>query len=153
RCAARCPRAACARLTLHREFACAILIDPQGRYLLQRRDNDPNIIYPGRIGLFGGHREGGETFLECVVREVHEETGYLAEPEEFDLLGCYSGRDREIPEATVVSHYYALRNVPVDSLNVTEGSLIIAEAAELDSLAPEFAPAATTAFEMLLAGG
>ena len=42
----------------HREIACAILIDPQGRFLLQRRDDAPNILYPGKIGLFGGHREG-----------------------------------------------------------------------------------------------
>jgi len=62
----------------HREIACAILIDLQGRFLLQRRDNVPNILYPGKIGLFGGHREGEETFLGCVVREVFEETGYLA---------------------------------------------------------------------------
>jgi len=125
-------------------------MDPRGRYLLQRRDNDPNIIYPGRIGLFGGHREGSETFLECVVREVHEETGFLAEPKEFELLGSYSGPDREIPGATVVGHYYVLRNITVDSLNVTEGSLVIVGSTELASLAHEFAPAATTAFGMLL---
>jgi 8-oxo-dGTP pyrophosphatase MutT (NUDIX family) len=150
RCGNDDPRPGGAHLTLHREVACAILIDPQGRYLLQRRDNDPNIIYPGRIGLFGGHREGGETFLECVCREVHEETGYLATPKEFELLGSYSVPDREIPEATVVGHYYLLRNGPVDFLNVTEGSLIIVVGAELDSLALEFAPSATTAFGMLL---
>ncbi len=56
----------------HREIACAVLVDPHGRFLLQRRDNVPNILYPGKIGLFGGHREGEETFLECVVREVSE---------------------------------------------------------------------------------
>jgi 8-oxo-dGTP diphosphatase len=53
----------------HREVACAILIDRDGRFLLQRRDNDPNILYPGKIGLFGGHREVDETFLACVVRK------------------------------------------------------------------------------------
>jgi 8-oxo-dGTP pyrophosphatase MutT (NUDIX family) len=88
--------------------------------------------------------------LECVVREVHEETGHLANPKEFELLGSYSGPDREILGATVVGHYYVLRNVPVDSLNVTEGSLVIAGSTELDPLAHEFAPSATTAFGMLL---
>jgi 8-oxo-dGTP diphosphatase len=69
-----------------REIACAILIDLEGRFLLQRRDNVVNILYPGKIGLFGGHREGDETFLECVVREVREETSYLASPEQFQHL-------------------------------------------------------------------
>ena len=30
----------------HREIACAILIDLEGRFLLQRRDDVPNILYP-----------------------------------------------------------------------------------------------------------
>ena len=95
----------------HREIACAVLLDPQGRFLLQRRDNVPNILYPGRIGLFGGHREGEETFLECVVREVSEETGYLAPPERFEHLGSYIGPDLEVPDATVAGFYYVLRGV------------------------------------------
>ncbi len=84
----------------HREIACAVLIDPHGRFLLQLRDDVPNILYPGKIGLFGGHREGDETFLECVVREVHEETGYLAPPERFEHLGSYIG-----PEAASTAAY------------------------------------------------
>jgi hypothetical protein len=38
--------------------------------LLQRRDNVSSIEQPGKIGLFGGHRKCGETFLECVVRKT-----------------------------------------------------------------------------------
>ena len=106
------------------------LIDPHGRYLPQRRDSNPNILYPGKIGLFGGHREGAETFLGCVVREVYEEAGYLAGPDQFEHLGTNIGPDREIQGATVVGHYL-LRNVLADSLNVTEGSLIIVRSEEL----------------------
>ena len=61
---------------IHRETSGAILIDSLGRFLFQQRDNNPEILYPGMIGLFGGHREGNETFLECVVREIHEEISY-----------------------------------------------------------------------------
>jgi hypothetical protein len=43
------------------EFACAILIDSQARLLLQQRDNIPGIMFPGKVGLFGGSREGNET--------------------------------------------------------------------------------------------
>jgi 8-oxo-dGTP diphosphatase len=55
----------------------ALLIDTSGRFLFQQRDDIPDILHPGKIGLFGGHREGAETALQCVCREVHEETGSL----------------------------------------------------------------------------
>jgi 8-oxo-dGTP pyrophosphatase MutT (NUDIX family) len=58
----------------HRDISLAILIDSQGRFLFQQRDDVPGIVAQGKIGHFGGHREGNETFLECVVREVQEET-------------------------------------------------------------------------------
>ena len=137
----------------HREVACAILIDRDGRILLQRRDNDPNILYPGKIGLFGGHREVDETFLGCVVREVYEETGYLAPPERFQHLGSYVGPDSEVPGASVAGEYYVLRDVPADALVVTEGSLLIVERNDLIVRAPQFAPSATAAFGMLISKG
>jgi 8-oxo-dGTP diphosphatase len=133
----------------HREIACAILIDTSGRYLLQRRDDDPNILYPGKIGLFGGHREGNESFSECVVREVHEETGYLAAPARFEHLGSYAGRDIEASNATLAGEYYLLRDVPIEAVTVTEGSLLIAEPRSLSSLAKDFAPSVTMAFGLL----
>lgn len=63
-----------------REGASAIIIDGRGNFLLQRRDNIPGIICPGMIGLFGGHREGGETFIQCIVRELREELSCPLEP-------------------------------------------------------------------------
>ena len=53
-----------------REGAAAILISTDGRLLLQLRDDLPEVSDPGKIGLFGGAREGDESFLDCVVREV-----------------------------------------------------------------------------------
>lgn len=47
-----------------REIACTILLDTFGRLLLQQRDNNPEIIHPGKISLFGGHREGSENYLQ-----------------------------------------------------------------------------------------
>jgi 8-oxo-dGTP diphosphatase len=58
-----------------REGTAAILISTDGRLLFQLRDNIPDIPDPGKLDFFGGGREGDESFLECVVREVHEETG------------------------------------------------------------------------------
>jgi 8-oxo-dGTP diphosphatase len=76
---------------IHRETSGAILIDSLGRFLFQQRDNNPEILYPGMIGLFGGHREGNETFLECVVREIYEEISCFLPSERFAHLTSYTG--------------------------------------------------------------
>ena len=73
-------------MTLAREIACAVLLDTRGYFIMQRRDNIPDIVYPGMISLFGGHREENESFLECVAREISEELTYVIPPEDFTHL-------------------------------------------------------------------
>ncbi len=67
-----------------------------------------------------------------MVREVSEETGYLAPPERFEHLGSYISPDL------------------AESLTVTEGSLLVLQEEELSSLAQEFAPPVTVALRMLV---
>lgn len=57
------------------EVAIAILYQTD-KFLLQLRDNIPNIAYPGHWGLFGGHLDPGETPEIAVVRELQEEICY-----------------------------------------------------------------------------
>ena len=90
-------------LVRYRDFTCAILIDTLGRFLLQQRDNVRGIVHPGKIGLFGGYREDGETYLQCIVREVHEELSYYLAPEKFEYLGNYDATDID-PEGSTVIH-------------------------------------------------
>ena len=111
----------------HREIACAILLDKFGRLLLQRRDDIPSILFPGRIGLFGGHREGDESFFECVVREIYEETSYYVPPERFALLVRHDGADPEVENGTVRSEFFIAGNIPTEDLVITEGSLLVAK--------------------------
>jgi 8-oxo-dGTP pyrophosphatase MutT (NUDIX family) len=61
------------------DFATVILVDPQGRLLLQERDEHAPID-PDRWGLVGGHVEEGEEVDAAVHRELAEETG-LATPD------------------------------------------------------------------------
>ena len=72
-----------------REIASTLLFDTAGRFLFQQRDNIAGITEPGKIGLFGGHKEGNETFLECIAREVSEEVGINLPLERFQLLTVY----------------------------------------------------------------
>ena len=51
-----------------------LLVDPEGRVLLQERDEHA-LIDPERWGLAGGHVEDGESFEAAAYRELAEETG------------------------------------------------------------------------------
>ncbi len=58
-------------------FAAALLLDDQGRYLMQIRDDVPHILHPGALGLFGGGIEAGEVADGAVRRELDEEIGFV----------------------------------------------------------------------------
>ena len=130
------------------DVASAVLIDMLGRFLFQRRDDVPGILSPGKVGLFGGHRETGETYLQCVVREVHEEIGYYLRPERFKFLTPYEQLDPI--HGTIRGELFIARQVPTGKLRITEGTLLLAESADLATLAPEFAPSALAALQALL---
>jgi 8-oxo-dGTP pyrophosphatase MutT (NUDIX family) len=122
----------------HREIAAAIVIDTSGRLLLQQRDNVPGILYPGK----GGHREGNETFLECAVRELHEELSYFIPPERFEPLWSYDGPDWVVGAGGWLrAEYFVVRDVPIDQITVTEGSMIVVEPAAVTDLSAMMTPA------------
>ena len=54
----------------------ALLILHDGRYVMQLRDNKPDIFYPGHWGCFGGAISDGERPLEALRRELEEELEY-----------------------------------------------------------------------------
>ena len=56
-----------------RWVAAALLVTADGRYLMQLRDDIPNIWYPGHWGLFGGAVDAGEDEIAALRRELREE--------------------------------------------------------------------------------
>jgi 8-oxo-dGTP pyrophosphatase MutT (NUDIX family) len=68
-----------------------ILVDPRGRVLMQLRDNDPKIMFPGYWGLTGGAALAGETPEQTARREVAEETGLTLD--RFDAFRAYYSSD------------------------------------------------------------
>jgi 8-oxo-dGTP pyrophosphatase MutT (NUDIX family) len=85
----------------------------ENKFLMQLRDNIPNIMAPGCWALFGGHIEPGETPEIAVQREVMEEIGY--ELTAFSQFGIYSD------QKAVRYVFQAPLLVPLDQLVLSEG--------------------------------
>lgn len=51
----------------------AVIIDPQGRYLMQHRDNKPGLPVRDHWALFGGGHDKNETPEAALIRELAEE--------------------------------------------------------------------------------
>jgi 8-oxo-dGTP diphosphatase len=89
------------------------IIYQNDKFLMQLRDNIPNIAAAGCWGLFGGHLEPGETPEVALVREVIEEIGY--ELPSFAKFGFY-------PDEKVIRHVYqAPLLMGLDQLVLHEG--------------------------------
>jgi 8-oxo-dGTP pyrophosphatase MutT (NUDIX family) len=69
-----------------RTFASIVLVDREGRILLQERDEHAPID-PESWGLAGGHVEPGEDFEPAAYRELEEETGLRLTPGTLALFG------------------------------------------------------------------
>ena len=135
--------------SFRREVACAILLDVSGRFLLQQRDDIPGIVHPGKIGLFGGHREAGETYIQCVVREIHEEISHFVPAAAFTYLTGYDGADPEVEGGTVHAEFFLARELQSELLIITEGSLLIIESDDLATIEPKLTPTARFALRAL----
>jgi 8-oxo-dGTP diphosphatase len=53
----------------------AVIHDGRGRIFVQKRSEERS-LFPGAWDLVGGHLEPGEGILECLERELREETGW-----------------------------------------------------------------------------
>ncbi|MFG2044438.1 NUDIX domain-containing protein [Dactylosporangium sp. NPDC048998] len=64
---------------IERRVAVVFLVDPEGRILMQHRDQHAKVS-PNQWAMPGGKIEDGESPQEAARREVREETGLEAEP-------------------------------------------------------------------------
>lgn len=55
----------------------ALMVTPDGRYLMQLRDNRPSLRVADHWCLFGGRVEAGETPRAALVRELAEELEFI----------------------------------------------------------------------------
>ena len=99
----------------------AIIIDAQGRYLFQLRDDIPTITFPGYWGLFGGALESLETPNLAIKRELYEELLYLPTSIELFFSYTYSLEEVNITDRETTVFTCSMEKDDIDKLNLKEG--------------------------------
>jgi 8-oxo-dGTP diphosphatase len=90
-----------------------ILLNEQEEVLLHLRDDKPDIPYPNRWGLPGGHIDEPETPDECILREIKEELGL-----ELQQVRLFVAAERSYG----TEHTYWVRaHFRVEDITLTEG--------------------------------
>ena len=100
------------------------MIECDGRWLLQLRDDIEGILYPGQWALFGGHLDPGETPEVALRRELEEEINWAGSK----LTPWFDVRDGQH-----IRHFFrGPLAVPLQSLTLLEGQdMALAELEEL----------------------
>lgn len=102
------------------------LLEVEGRWLLQLRDDIAGIAAPGTWGLFGGHLDPGESPEQALRRELIEEINYEVGPLR---LWCHHRNAQRL-----ASYFLGRLTVPLNVLTLLEGQdLTLATPAELRS--------------------
>jgi hypothetical protein len=77
--------------------------------------------------------------LSWTVRRANSMRSYIA-PERFEFLASYEGRDLAIQGGTVCINFFVVRNVPADSLVISEGKPLLVSPPELSALVEKLTP-------------
>ena len=128
------------------DVAGVVMADGNKRFLLQRRDRNPAISNPGLIGMFGGHKEGAESDIECALREVHEETDIALAEGRLTLIA--RTRVQFANGIIRAGTFYFVNDIDVHLMKVSEGCLCIVPHVDIGRYFCEMVP--TTAYVMSL---
>jgi 8-oxo-dGTP pyrophosphatase MutT (NUDIX family) len=102
-----------------REGSGVFLVDPQGRILLQQRDDDVPPAGYGRWAVPGGRREGAESARETALREFEEETAVVLQRVRY--FRTVTPEDHASLLSPRLHLFFAADDVPRHSIEVHEG--------------------------------
>lgn len=105
-------------------FACVILVDPEGRVLMQERDEKARIA-PEQWGLCGGHLEDGEPEAEGAVRELEEETAIRLLTDQVRYFDTFEVFHPETDSLDTLAVFAAPTSLTDDDIVVGEGRQIV----------------------------
>ncbi len=105
---------------------CVYVYDGKGRVLLTRRA--PEKSFAGTWENSGGAAKAGESSRQAIARELQEETGIQADPEEFELL------DSDRDHSCFYDHYCLLRDIPIEQIRLQPGETDAARWATLEEV-------------------
>ena len=92
---------------------CAWVYDGRGHFLLTRRAKGKS--FAGTWENSGGAVQAGESSRQAIARELFEETGIQAQPEEFELLDMDKDRN------TFYDHYCLKRQISLKDIVLLPG--------------------------------
>jgi mutator protein MutT len=90
-------------------------VENDGRFILLHRQ--PHKQEGDKWGLPAGKVDAGESDIDAVVREVHEETGILRSKNDFELMGVY---EFTFPEHDVTFPAYRLQLAAIEPVRLSE---------------------------------
>ena len=107
-------------------IVCVWVYDGKGKLLLTQRA--PEKSFPGTWENSGGAAKAGENSRQAIARELFEETGIRANPEDFELLD--SRRDRD-----AFFDFYCLKNAtPIEDIVLLPGETTDAKWVTFDEI-------------------
>jgi 8-oxo-dGTP diphosphatase len=89
--------------TLH--LADCVILTQDNKILMQQRPKNWR-TYPGALNIFGGHVEDGESIMQALTRELHEETGAQVNAEDVIFLGAISEEETNYSELVHVHFWH-----------------------------------------------
>lgn len=113
-------------------IAAALFIDPQGRTLLVRKRGTQAFMQPG------GKIDAGESPVEALVRELHEELGLRIDPAQAVHLGAFSAPAANEPGFEVHAELFRVDTAEavVPAAEIEEVVWVAADQALAVALAP-----------------
>lgn len=107
----------------------ALLITDEGKVILQQRDNNPGIVNPGLISIFGGTIKIGDSLEQGLRRELLEELELDIELLTVKKLDTFM-KTKELDGLDWEINVYIVNDIKPEKLKVHEGVGFVCDYAE-----------------------
>lgn len=98
----------------------ALLITNDRKIILQQRDNNPGIVNPGLISIFGGTIKAKDNLEQGLRRELLEELELNIDNLPITKLGIFL-KTKELDGLDWILNVYVVKNVEPENLKIHEG--------------------------------